>query len=220
MAWALSSHSRTTVSSVLTLRRLPWVTFSIIGVSCIWQYFGLTALTFPFWYIDVRLTALFMLLHPIMHTNLSHLAKNIVFGLVAGVLLESWTMVRCRTRLGLLAVCYASSLLAALIKLEYVGPNHQLAIGLSGMISAGIAVLLVYCGLFRHHIQLAGVGWLVPLGMVFLSWFLLEPFYNAIFVPFEPSDTVNFHVMAFFAGAFIGGLLLKQSRANIPRQRN
>jgi len=220
MAWALNSHNRTSVSSPLTLRRLPWVTFSILGASCICQYFGLTGLVIPSWFGDERLTALLFILHPIMHSGWAHLEKNLAYGLVAGTLIESWMMVRCRTRLSLFGVCYGASLLAAFMKWEYVGPKHQLVIGLSGMISAAIAVLLVYCGLFRHHIQLAGVGWLAPLGMVFLSCFLLEPFYNAIFVPFEPSDTVNFHVMAFFTGASLGGLLLWRSRASILQRRS
>lgn len=208
------------MSSVLTLRPLPWVTFSIIAVSCIWQYFGLTALAIPSWLGDERLTALLFILHPIMHSGWAHLEKNLAYGFVAGTLIESWTMVRCRTRLSLFGVCYGASLLAAFMKWEYVGPNHQLVIGLSGMISAAIAVLLIYCGLFRRQVRLAGVGWLVPLGMVFLSWFLLEPFYNAIFVPFKQTDTVNFHMIAFFAGAGFAALLLPRSRANIPRQRN
>jgi hypothetical protein len=106
------------------------------------------------------------------------------------------------------------------MKWQYVGPNLQLVIGLSGMISAAIMVLLIYYCLFRHQIQLQGLGWIGPLGIGFLSWFLIEPFYNALFVPFQASDSVNFHLMAFFAAFLPAGLLLARSRSSILQRKS
>jgi len=181
----------------------------------------MTALAFPLWFGEAGVTGLYILLHPIIHHNWApHLASNIVFALVAGTLIESWTMVTCRTRLGLLGVCYASSLVADFMKWKYIGPDLALVIGLSGMVSAAIGVLVIYYYLFRHQIRLDGVGWLAPLGIGFLSWFLIVPFYNAIFVPFQPSDSVNFHLIAFFVACFPAYLLLRRSRANITGRKH
>jgi len=181
----------------------------------------MTTLAFPLWFGSAGVIAVEILLHPITHINWApHLAANIVFALVAGTLIESWMMVRCRTRLSLLAVCYGSSLVADFMKWKYVGPNLGPVVGLSGMISAAIAALLIYYYLFHHQIQLDGIGWLGPLGVGFVSWLLILPFYNLIFVPFRPDDSVNFHLIAFFVAAVPAYLLLRQSRANTLRQRN
>jgi len=44
--------------------------------------------------------------------------------------------------------------------------------GLSGMISAGLAFLVVYCVLFRKRIRFDGVSAFVPVGIIFLLWLL------------------------------------------------
>jgi hypothetical protein len=163
-----------------------------------------------------------ILVHPITHNNwVPHLATNALFGLIAGTLIESWMTVRCRTRLGILGLCYGSSVVADYMKWQYIGPTLNVVVGLSGMISAAIAVLLIYYVLFRHQIRLDRFGWLAPLGIGFLVWsFLIAPLYNLFFVPFQPDDSVNFHLTAFVVTAVPAYLLLRRSRASIIQQRS
>jgi membrane associated rhomboid family serine protease len=158
---------------------------------------------------------LVLFLHPLIHNNWAHLASNTVFGFMAGILIESWMMIRCRSRWEILGLCYASSLVAAYLKWKYVGPSLAMTVGLSGMISAAITTILVYYWLFHGRIRLYGVGALAPLGIGLLLWFLVEPFYDVIYGAIQLSDTLNFHLIAFFVPLLPAFLLLRRSRRDV-----
>jgi membrane associated rhomboid family serine protease len=194
------------------------VTIGLLATSWGIQYLAWSggALAFPATYggLDPLL-----FLHPLIHNNWAHLISNTVFGFMAGILVESWMMIRCRYRWGILGLCYASSLAAAYLKLKYIGPNLAMTVGLSGMISAAIATILVYYWLFHGRIRLNGVSALAPLGIGLLLWFLVEPFYSLINGPIQLSDTLNFHLIAFFVPLLPAFLLLRRSLRDAIQQR-
>lgn len=198
--------------------RPPYVTIGLLATSWGIQYQAWSggALAFPTPYRGLDPV---LFLHPLIHNNWAHLISNTVFGFMAGTLIESWMMIRCRNRWEILGLCYASSLAAAYLKWKYVGANLAMTVGLSGMISAAIMTILVYYWLFHGRIRLDGVGALAPLGIGFLLWFLVEPLYNVIYAPIQLSDTLNFHLIAFFVPLLPALLLLRRSLRDTIQQK-
>jgi membrane associated rhomboid family serine protease len=171
------------------IRNLPFATIAFIGTNAVVYRLGLLS-----WVEPVSIERLF--LHPFIHDSVAHITGNIVFGIfIVGTLIESWmTRLKRIVRYGVLVYSYLVSLVIAAIWWVEKG---IVPIGSSGVILAGLAIVMWYYRIFHDRLDLKGWNALGPVGLgvafAFLAQILVLGFLN-------PGETasVQLHASVFF----------------------
>jgi len=165
------------------VKNLPYVTIVILVVAYIISDLGFIALPLSFAGYDP-----WMLVHPFLHINKMQLFENGVMFFMVGALIESWMILRHRYRYLILVLCYFSILVAANVRTMLSGQSSSFGVitlelaGLSGMVSAGLAFLLVYSMLYRKRVRFDGVSAFVPVGILLFLGFTPLLYSPAIYV--------------------------------------
>jgi hypothetical protein len=186
------------------IRNLPFATIAFIGISVVVYRFGLLS-----WVEPRSIERLF--LHPLIYDNDAHILGNMAFGiLVVGALIESWmTRLKRTVRYGVLAYSYVVSLIVAAIWWVQKG---FIPIGSSGVILAGLAIVMWYYRIFHDRLDLKGWNALGPVGLGFAFAFLAQIVLRGFLDPSE-FGSVQLHVVVFFLSfaIFYGAdIVLKQ----------
>jgi len=176
------------------IRNLPFATIAFIGISAVVYHFGLLS-----WAEPRSIERL--ILHPLIHADDAHIVGNMAFGiLVVGALIESWmTRLKRIVRYGTLAYSYVVSLIVAAIWWVQQG---FIPIGSSGLILAGIAIVIWYYRIFHDRLDLRGWNALGPVGLGFAFAFLAEIVLRGFLDPSE-FGSVQLHVVVFFVSFVI-----------------
>ena len=185
---------------LISARKLPLVTTGLLIVSYVASYSTHFATIFPLWIGELNTVLIF--LHPFFHLSVGHLVFDTVLWLVAGTLLEKWTMLS-RKNWGIVFIfCYLASLTATYMKWKYVGPRLVQGLGLSGMISATVPFLLFYCLFFCKEIRTRELTIVAPFGVGILFWFVIGPLFGGVTTTdtwslIQLGDTSVLHLLAF-----------------------
>lgn len=199
------------------VKKFPWVTVTLVVASWVF-YFLVGRYEYSWiwgWEIDVLMVR--FVFHPVLHSNSGHLLGNTVF-LLAGGLIESWMMFTRKIRWGILFLCYLISLDISLLGWIALTPTHRPPVGLSGMISAALAFLLVYCWMFRRRIRFRGWNGLALVGTLLLLASLVWNTVNIVTGVFaglydpEYLYQILYHLLAFPQGLALGFLLFRTVR--------
>lgn len=197
----------------MDLRRFPWVSL-FLGLASVVFYF-LAPNSLQDWLrADGTGQIIRWIFHPIIHNSLWHLIGNVIFGWpLVGTLVESWMMFSRRVRLAFLLYCYLVSLIISLIMWKAI--VQVPLVGLSGMISAGLGLLLAYYFLFFNRISFHGLNAFAPVCIGFALGFLVLSTLQVIASPSEQIYPVTYHGIAFLASLVLFLDLLKELRKGI-----
>jgi len=170
------------------IKHLPYATITLIVLSAVIYKTHVLPSTMP-----DSLTKL--LLHPLIHLDDNHIAGNLVLGVsVVGTLMECWmTRLRWVARYGLLIYCYFISLMGAAFWWARTG---VIPFGSSGLILAGLAVVVLYYWKFHNQLTLKGWNALGPVGVGFVLAFFAQIVYRAFLDPMQFS-ALSLHGIAF-----------------------
>jgi len=191
------------------LRRLPYVTIVLMLSSFGFYILPNRPALLVRLALDPSVRLAGVLLHPILHTNITHLIGNTVLGIaIVGTLIETW-MIQLRRlfRYGILFWCYLVSLgVAYLAWLRLTGTG---AFGLSGVVSAAVPFTLFYYLTFSDRIDLVGLSVFAPIGVGFLIAALVLPIASGVTESGYTlvNESSMFHLLAALP-SFVAALLL------------
>jgi len=204
---------------LLSPRRWPYLTVTILVVTVIAQ---IENAVIPLYSLSRSSTGgliLALFLHPFVHhMDPWHLWGDLVLGfLVMGILIESWVALSWKYRYAMYGLAYVSSLVACVLTWQWIGFTHNIIIGLSGIISGGFGVLVLYCWIVRKSLRVDRRDAPALIALGYLLSFLVSSVVNAFTHMQDPgaADSAIYHVLAFFCGFYLGRWLFRD-----PKVRN
>lgn len=170
------------------VKRLPYATITLIVLSAAIYETHVLPSTMPDSFAK-------LFLHPLIHSDDAHIIGNLALGVsVVGSLIECW-MIRLKwlARYGLLIYCYFISLITAAL---WWVRTDVIPFGSSGLILAGLAVVVLYYWKFHDQLTLKGWNALGPVGVGFALAFFVQIAYRAFLDPMQ-FPALSLHGIAF-----------------------
>jgi len=202
---------------------MPYITIALLLISFGFHPYAQSCVAKWFPSQNGRIIMLF--LHPIIHTRAEHLLYNMIYGLgIVGVLVESWmTLLSRRVRYGILLICYLVSLGGSAFNwLTNPALGGHPAIGSSGIIFSALPFTILYYLWFSDRIEFTRLSRLAPLGIGFVSAFLIAPFVFGIVTldDLMAGSDARLHLFVVFFSSIVAYPLLRRYAKQQPGEEH